>query len=146
MQNLVTRSHSHQARLRLGAVAGILVVCVLAWPHTARPANSILVGKVGSARLHHHNAYIITLTLPDGQPVTSIPAGTYTFVIHDYSRIHNFALGSQTANKRLFTGGIRWRGTKRYVVTLTPGTYVYACSAHFQTMYGTFSVTAPTGP
>jgi plastocyanin len=132
-------------RFRLGVSAGILAVSLLACPPTARPANSILIGKVGSAKAHHHNAYIITLKFPDGRMVTTIPAGTYTFVIHDYSKIHNFALGSQTENRRLFTGGIRWTGTKRYVLTLTPGSYAYACSAHFQTMNGTFTVTAP-GP
>jgi plastocyanin len=75
--------------------------------------------------------------------VRSIPAGTYSIVVHDYSKIHNFALGSQTENKRLFTGGIRWVGTKTYTVTLTPGNYAYACSAHFRTMNGTFVVTGP---
>jgi plastocyanin len=133
-------------RLRFGVSVGILAVLLLAYSPTARPANPILIGKVGSAKAHHHNAYIITLKFPDGQAVTSIPAGTYTFVIHDYSKIHNFALGSQTENKRLFTGGIRWTGTKRYVLTLTPGSYAYACSAHFQTMNGTFTVTAPPSP
>ena len=119
---------------------------VLAYPSTARPANPILIGRVGSAKARHHNAYLITLKFPDGRAVKSIPAGTYTFVIHDYSKIHNFALGSQTDNKRLFTGGIRSTGTKSYVLTLTPGSYAYACSAHFQTMNGTFTVTAPPGP
>ena len=98
----------------------------------------MLIGKVG-----YHNAYQIALRTPDGRLVRSIPAGTYTIVVHDYSKIHNFALGSQTENKRLFTGGIRWVGTKTYTVTLTPGNYAYACSAHFRTMNGTFVVTAP---
>jgi plastocyanin len=120
----------------------IVTASVLAWPASAQPAGSVLIGKVGSPRPHHHNAYIISLKFPNGTRVTTIPAGTYTFVIHDYSRIHNFALGSQTENKRLFTGGIRSTGTKRYVLTLTPGSYAYACSAHFQTMNGTFTVTA----
>jgi plastocyanin len=60
---------------------------------------------------------------------------------HEDACIHNFALGSQTENKRLFTTGIRWIGTKRYTLTLTPGIYAYACSAHFRTMNGTFTVT-----
>jgi hypothetical protein len=133
------------AVFRLAVLAAILA-SVLAYAPSARPAGSVLIGRVGSARPHHHNAYIISLKFPDGKPVTSIPPGTYTFVIHDYSKIHNFALGSQTANKRLFTGGIRSTGTKRYVLTLTPGSYAYACSAHFQTMNGTFTVTAAQGP
>jgi hypothetical protein len=90
-----------------------------------------------------HHAYVITLKFPNGRKVQKVPAGTYTFLIHDYSRLHNFALGSQTGNKRLFTTGIRWVGTKRYTLTLTPGNYAYACSAHFRTMNGTFVVTNP---
>ena len=114
----------------------LLAACALTSPPANSSANQILVGKVG-----RHNAYVISLRFPDGSKVTTIPAGTYTFVIHDYSRIHNFALGSQTANKRLFTTGIRWIGTKRYTLTLTVGAYAYACSAHFRTMNGTFVVT-----
>jgi plastocyanin len=102
----------------------------------ARSANQILTGRSG-----RHNAFVITLKFADGRKVQTIPAGTYTFVIHDYSRIHNFALGSQTENRRLFTTGIRWIGTKRYTLTLAPGNYAYACSAHYQTMNGTFVVT-----
>jgi plastocyanin len=141
MENIERGAHARVGRLQFGAVVGTLVVSVLASAPPARPANPILIGKVGGARAHHHNAYVISLRFPDGTAVTSIPAGTYTFVIHDYSRIHNFALGSQTANKRLFTGGIRSTGTKSYVLTLTPGSYAYACSAHFQTMNGSFIVT-----
>lgn len=77
--------------------------------------------------------------------MTSIPAGTYSIKVYDYSKIHNFALGSVTENKRIFTGGIRTTGIKTYIVTLTPGTYAYACSAHPFTMNGTFTVTAPNG-
>jgi hypothetical protein len=114
----------------------LLAACALTSPPANSSASQILVGRVG-----RHNAYVISLRFPGGSRVRTIPAGTYTFVIHDYSRIHNFALGSQTANKRLFTTGIRWIGTKRYTLTLAPGAYAYACSAHFQTMNGTFSVT-----
>lgn len=105
-------------------------------PATATSANPVLIGRSG-----RHNAYVITLKFTNGKKVHTIPTGTYTFVIHDYSRIHNFALGSQTDNKRLFTTGIRWVGTKSYTLTLTPGNYAYACSAHYQTMNGTFVVT-----
>jgi hypothetical protein len=103
----------------------------------ARPESRILVGKVGL-----HDSYTISLTFPDGRRVRSIPQGTYTFVVHDYSHIHNFALGSQTAGRRLFTGGIAFVGTARYTLRLTPGRYAYACSAHPTTMNGTFVVTA----
>ena len=123
-----------RATLLLAAVAGV----VLAVPVGAPAQKPVLIGKVG-----YHNAYKISLRTPDAKLVRSIPAGTYSIVVHDYSKIHNFALGSQTDNKRLFTGGIRWVGTKTYTVTLTPGNYAYACSAHFRTMNGTFVVTGP---
>jgi|SRR5215470_7957827 len=128
-------------RRHLERLAGIGVVLVCAvWPFipgsSATSANPLLIGRSG-----RHNAYVITLKFADGRKVQTIPAGTYTFVIHDYSRIHNFALGSQTENKRLFTTGIPWIGTKRHTLTLTAGTYAYACSAHYQTMNGAFVVT-----
>ncbi len=105
-------------------------------PGVAQAQNPVLIAKVGL-----HSSYTISLRTPNGKLVRSIPAGTYSIVVHDYSKFHNFALGSQTANKRLFTGGVRWVGTKTYTVTLDPGTYAYACSVHFRTMNGTFVVT-----
>lgn len=117
-------------------LAGLgIALCVGATAKSTQPIAT-LFGRSGK-----HNAYVITLKFGTGRKVRTIPAGTYTFVIHDYSRFHNFALGSQTENKRLFTTGIRWIGTKRYTLTLTPGNYAYACSAHFRTMNGTFVVT-----
>ncbi len=120
-------------RLALLAVLAAVVAPVA----QARPAaNPTLIGKVGL-----HDAYRITLTFTNGKPVKSIPAGTYTLIVHDYSKIHNFALGSQTQNRRLFTTGIPWVGTRTYHLTLAPGRYAYACSAHFRTMNGSFVVT-----
>jgi len=102
----------------------------------ARPANPVLVAKTG-----YHNAFTIALRFTNGKLVRTLPAGTYSIVVHDYSHLHNFALGSQTDNRRIFTGSIRGIGTRTYTVTLTPGNYAYACSAHFRTMNGTFVVT-----
>jgi hypothetical protein len=118
----------------LAAVA--LAGFALATAGGARPANPVLVAKVG-----YHNAFTIALRFPDGTRVHTLPAGTYSIVVHDYSRLHNFALGSQTDNRRIFTGSILGIGTRTYTVTLTPGSYAYACSAHFRTMNGTFVVT-----
>ena len=114
-----------------------LAACTGGTAQSAQPIAT-LFGRSGK-----HNAYVISLKFGSGRKVRTIPAGTYLFVIHDYSRFHNFALGSQTDNKRLFTTGIRWRGTKRYTLMLSPGNYAYACSAHYRTMNGTFVVTAP---
>jgi len=119
-------------------LAATLVAVALASTAQARPAsNPTLIGKVGL-----HDAYTITLTFTNGRKVKTLPAGTYTLIVHDYSTIHNFALGSQTQNRRLLTTGIPWVGTKKYRLRLAPGSYAFACSAHFQTMNGTFVVTA----
>ena len=120
--------------MRVSALAA--VVAALLVPSYARAQHPMLIAKVGL-----HDSFTISLTKQNGRRVTTIPAGTYAIVVHDYSKIHNFALGSQTANKRLFTGSIPGVGTKTYIVKLTPGSYAYACSAHFQTMNGTFTVT-----
>jgi hypothetical protein len=115
-----------------------LLAAVLVPAAAAHPVGTpILIGKVG-----FHNAFRITLTVTNGRPVKTIPAGTYTLVVHDYSKIHNFALGSQTQNKRLLTTGVAWIGTRTYHLKLAPGRYAYACSVHFQTMNGTFVVTS----
>jgi hypothetical protein len=119
-------------------LAAALAAAALASTASARPtANPTLIGKVGL-----HDAYTITLTFTSGRKVKTLPAGTYTLIVHDYSKIHNFALGSQTQNKRLLTTGIPWVGTRKYRLRLVPGSYAFACSAHFQTMNGTFLVTA----
>src|SRR5262245_22200257 len=109
--------------------------CFLVLAASAHPANPVLIAKSG-----FHGSFRISLTFPDGRPVRSIPAGTYTLVVHDYSKIHNFALGSQTQNRRLLTTGIPWVGTRKYTLKLVAGSYAYACSAHFRTMNGRFVV------
>ena len=118
--------------LAAAVVAGALVL-----PTGAGSSTPTLIGKVGL-----HDAYKISLTFPSGKKVTSISAGTYILVVHDYSKMHNFALGSQTANKRLLTGSIPGVGTKTYTLHLIAGRYAYACSAHPTTMNGTFVVAA----
>jgi hypothetical protein len=127
-------------RMKRTLILAAAITSMLGWSAQfagAGSAPSTLIAAVGL-----HDAYTITLKSPDGRLVKRIPAGTYTIVVHDHSRIHNFALGSQTANKRLFTTGIPWVGVKRYTLHLVPGSYAYACSAHFRTMNGTFVVTA----
>jgi hypothetical protein len=125
---------------KVGATAAVILAggalsLLLTLPAAARPANRVLIAKSG-----FKDTYTISLTFVNGRKVKSIPAGTYTLIVHDYSKIHNFALGSQTQNKRLLTTGIPWVGTRKYVLKLAPGRYAYACSAHFQTMVGTFVV------
>ena len=134
-------------RKALLLVALVPAGAALAFAMPAKTGNPLLIAKVGL-----HNSFRISLTFPNGQRVRTIPAGTYTIVVHDYSRFHNFALGSNTDNRRIFTGGISFVGTKRYTVKLTTGRfttqgmYTYACSAHPQRMHGSFVVTPAQTP
>jgi hypothetical protein len=123
--------------LGLAALAAFAAGLAVALP--ARAQTPVLIGRVG-----FHNSFRISLKFPNGPWVRKIPAGTYKIVVHDYSRHHNFALGSVTQNRRLFTGSVRGVGTKSYLVDLSPGLYVYACSAHPDTMHHSFTVTATT--
>src|ERR1700759_104739 len=86
-------------------------------PASSTAATRTLVGTV-----RPHDAYTITLTL-NGKRVTKLPNGTYKIVVHADSKIHNFALGSITTSKRIFTGSVPGVGTKTYTVKLTPGSY-----------------------
>jgi hypothetical protein len=90
--------------------------------------------------------FTIDLTDANGKHVDLLTAGTYTLLVHDLSDIHNFALGSQTANTRLVTTGIEFVGDETFTLDLPPGSYAYACSAHFDTMNGRFRVIAAPTP
>jgi hypothetical protein len=104
--------------------------------HSAASADSAtLIGTVGPG-------FTIDLTDANGKHVDVLTEGRYAFLIHDLSDIHNFALGSQTTNTRIFTGGIEFVGDETYTVDLAPGSYAYACSAHPDTMNGRFRVIA----
>src|SRR5262245_22872305 len=107
--------------IRLRALVVAALAAAFTYPAIATPANPTLIGRDGSPTAH--DASVIRLTFTNGKRVTSIPAGTYRLVVHDYSSMHNFALGSQTQNKRLLTTGVRWRGTKTYTLVLVPGRY-----------------------
>ena len=95
-----------------------------------------LVGTVGPG-------FTIDLQDANGKHVDVLTAGTYTLLVHDLSDVHNFALGSQTTNTRILTGSVEGVGDETYTLDLAPGRYAYACSAHPDTMNGTFIVVAP---
>jgi len=116
----------------------LIVLCALAAPvaFARSHATTTLVASVGK-----NDSFTIALKTQAGKRVTSLPAGTYTVVVHDYSQLHNFALGSVTAGKRIFTGSVLAVGTKTYRVKLVAGSYAFACSAHPSTMNGHFTVT-----
>ena len=121
----------------------IVLLCLLPFALGTAPTASgelpRLVGTVGPG-------FTIDLTDANGKHVDVIPAGTYELLVHDLSDIHNFALGNKTTNTRLVTTGIEFVGDETYTLDLPPGSYAYACSAHFETMNGRFHVIAAPTP
>jgi hypothetical protein len=106
---------------------------VLAGPVGAM-SHPKLVGVTGP-----HDAFTITLKNSAGQLVKTLKAGTYTFVIHDDSSLHSFALDGPHGFAKDFTA-IPFKGTKTATVTLKAGKYKYYCAAHESTMFHFFRV------
>ncbi len=123
---------------RLGAAA---VSCAVAAVTTAMIVGSAtaaskpqLVGVVGQ-----NNAFKITMSF-DGKPVKTLKAGTYTVVIHDDSKMHNYELDGPNGKSWTFTQ-VPFVGTKTFTLKLTPGAYKAYCAPHEPTMFQHFTVT-----
>jgi plastocyanin len=85
------------------------------------------------------NAFVITLTDQEGQPIESLPAGDYTVEVVDPSAIHNFHLtGPGGVNESTTVPGMT---ETTWQVTLEEGDYTYVCDPH-PSMVGGFTVTA----
>jgi plastocyanin len=95
-----------------------------------------LVGTVGPG-------FTIDLADASGAHVNSLVAGRYELLVHDLSDEHNFVLGSKATGQRLAQTEVPFVGDMSFTVDLAPGFYVYACSPHFQTMNGSFTVLSP---
>ncbi len=75
---------------------------------------------------------------PAGQKVETVKPGAYTIEVHDMSKDHNFHLSGPGVNKSSAVGYV---GTQRWNVTLSTGTYRYACDPHATVMKGAITVT-----
>ncbi|WAC65962.1 cupredoxin domain-containing protein [Agrococcus sp. SL85] len=96
-----------------------------------------LMAVVGSA--DDPEAYEISITDADGQPVTSVPAGDYELTFVDESTMHNFhIMGPGGVDIATDVAG---SDTSTVQVTLEPGTYDYLCDPHPTSMVGTLEVT-----
>ena len=92
-------------------------------------AATTLVGSVGPG-------FTITLTV-DGEPVSALPAGSYTIEVDDMAGSHNFHLtgpGVEEATEVAETGKATWE------VTLEAGEYTFLCDPHASSMVGGFTV------
>lgn len=88
--------------------------------------------------------FTIGLTDANGNPVRQVVAGTYQILVHDLSDQHNFVLGEKATGDRPVQTEVPFVGDMTFTVTLRPGLWVYACSAHWQTMNGELFVVPAT--
>lgn len=95
----------------------------------------VLLGTVGEP--DNPDAFTITLTDASGEPVDSVPAGTYEIRVIDLSEIHNFHLTGSDVDESTTvpeTTQTVWE------VELEPGDYTYVCDPH-PSMVGELTVT-----
>ena len=92
-----------------------------------------LVGVVGK-----NDAFKITLTA-NGKLVKKLTAGTYTVVIHDDSKFHNYELDGSNGKEWGFTS-VPFVGTKTFTLKLAAGKYKAYCAPHESTMFQHFTV------
>lgn len=120
------------------SVLGVVVVAASAAGAARGEESKMLEGTVGPG-------FDIALTDPiSGRRVDRLAPGAYTIVVHDRSEIHNFKLANKPDGKRVnIDSGVEFVGDKTFAVDLQPGEYAYACSPHWQTMNGGFTVVRP---
>ena len=95
-----------------------------------------LVGTVGPG-------FTIGLTDAGGTQVRSLRPGRYDVDVRDLSDEHNFVLGHKSTGRRPISTDVEFVGEVNVAVDLEVGQWVFACSPHFQTMNGSFTVSSP---
>jgi hypothetical protein len=116
-------------------LAGCLVVSTLALAISisvapAEASNS-LVAQVGPG-------YTLKLTNANGVLVRRVAAGRYVMVVRDRSTRDNFHLRGPGGFSR--ATGVRFTGTKRWVITFQRGTYFYRSDTHSKRLAGSLRV------
>jgi plastocyanin len=125
----MNRRYSLVAPVTAALVAALVAAAVA----LGSSSSTNLVGTTGA-----NGAFKITLT-KGGHSVKSLAAGSYTFVIHDDSSIHSFALDGPHGFAKDFTS-VGFTGKKTVTLKLKAGKYKYYCAAHEPTMFGHFTV------
>ena len=98
---------------------------------TQAPAGSTLQASVGPG-------FEISLTMENGDAITTLAPGTYTIDVDDKSSAHNFHLSGPGVDEATDVGEI---GSTTWTVTLEDGSYHYQCDPHASSMNGDFEVT-----
>jgi hypothetical protein len=118
--------------LAVVTASATFAMAAVAHPQTANPK---LVGTVGK-----NDAFKITMTAANGKVVKTLKAGTYTVVVHDDSKLHNYELDGPHGKSWTFTS-VPFTGTKTITLKLVAGKYKAYCKAHEATMFQHFTVT-----
>ncbi len=115
------------------AIATMLLAGTAALRFGAAPSHAddtaVLVGNVGPD-------FTISLSYPDGSPVTQLAPGPYQINVTDQATVHSFHIegpGVSQATDISGTGSFTWN------LTFTDGGYVFHCDQHL-TLFGTFQV------
>jgi len=129
--------------MRWGTLVIAAVVVAVSGSSSARAEDATLTAIVGT-----NDGFIITFDDASGRKVTRLAPGTYTIVVDDRSKIHNFHLASNDDPTVDFRTDLEFVGQQSFTVTFkNDNVYAYACEPHWQVMNGSFLVTdAPPPP
>jgi hypothetical protein len=122
--------------IRLSAIvaACAAAAALLAFaPHARGAMHPELIGVVGK-----NNAFKISLSF-NGKVAKTLKAGTYTVVIHDDSKMHNYELDGPNGKSWTFTA-VPFVGTKTFTLKLVAGKYKAYCAPHESIMFQHFTV------
>jgi hypothetical protein len=103
----------------------------------AEPSGDVqvLLGQVGTEE--DPDAFELFLTDESGEPVETLPAGSYQIRVDDLSEIHNFHLEGEGVDE---STTVPETGETTFDVTLEPGDYTAICDPH-PNMKAEFTVT-----
>ncbi|HXG75099.1 MAG TPA: plastocyanin/azurin family copper-binding protein [Gaiellaceae bacterium] len=93
-------------------------------------AGTVLRGTVGPG-------FTIELTTADGQPVETLPPGSYTVEVDDRAPDHNFHLTGPGVDVQT---DVPEEGAESFDVQLQAGEYTFVCDPHASSMRGSFEV------
>jgi plastocyanin len=133
---------STSRRIAVLLAASILALALVLVALAGRQQNQTLFAFVGTA-----DGFDIGVTDANGNAVTRVPPGTYTFVVRDRSTLHNFHFASNEDRTVDFRTELGFVGEQSFTVTLQADTeYAYACEPHWQTMNGHLTTSSGTTP
>lgn len=133
---------SSRRRVAVLSAASIVALAVALVALGGRAQSPTLLAFVGT-----NDGFDIGVTDSNGNAITRVPPGTYTFVVRDRSTLHNFHFASNEDRTVDFRTDLAFVGEQSFTVTLKADTqYAYACEPHWQTMNGGLLATNRTAP